>query len=125
MSDILSTGLRIQFVANLIAIDCPVLSKRDEQFRLIHYYDVNCSNVLPFMYSELQSVVLFVKLGPFEKKEKLFFRDSERDLYRGLILDFGKKYGTKMSLSELKSLSKLKLTIIYDSQEYGQSSEPH
>jgi hypothetical protein len=120
ISDISSTGLKIQFVSNLIAIDCPVLSRRDEQLRLIQYYDVNCSNVLPFMYSELKSVVLFVKLGKYEKKESLFFTDSDRDLYRGLILDFEKRYSTRMSLSELKSLSKLKLTILYDSQEYGQ-----
>jgi hypothetical protein len=72
------------------------------------------------MYSELKSVVLFVKLGKYEKKESLFFTDSDRDLYRGLILDFEKRYSTRMSLSELKSLSKLKLTILYDSQEYGQ-----
>lgn len=68
---------------------------------------------MAFMANEAKKLELFVKLGEFEKIEKLAYQAH-------IVYKYQKKYNIRVSLSELKSLSQLQLKIIYDSQEYGQ-----
>jgi hypothetical protein len=80
----------------------------------------NCFEIRDFMYKEILSVVLSVKLGTRELKNFPFVSDTT--VYE-FYSSFKKTYQIKMPLSELKSLSQLKLKIIYDSEEYGQQSD--
>jgi len=89
--------------------------------------------ILEFMRSELKSLALSIELGSYVQKEDLSRTPS---FCQGIIPEhqgiyfyptirpqFHKTYTKKMSLSELKSLSKLEVKVQYDSQEYGQKSE--
>jgi len=106
LNDILSTGLNFGKVGGawlgLITIGCE---------------NEKCMEILKFMYSEIRSVVLSVKLGTREIKNFPFMSDS---MVYEFYSSFKKTYQIRMPLSELKSLSQLKLKIIYDSDEYGQ-----
>ncbi len=76
-----------------------------------------------FMASELEKLFLFIKLGGWETKEYLSTCPRCNTSYEGSIRiynPFKKEYTIKLPLSELKSLSQLKVKIFYDSQEYGQ-----
>jgi len=109
INDVLSTGMNFGTVGGawvgLIGIDCD---------------NKNCFEIRDFMYKEILSVVLSVKLGTRELKNFPFVSDTT--VYE-FYSSFKKTYQIKMPLSELKSLSQLKLKIIYDSEEYGQQSD--
>lgn len=79
----------------------------------------NCDDkhikIANFMDNEITKLVLVVKLGNFEKKENLFMRIGTNRI----CWIFEKGYNITMPLVELKSLSQLKLNVLYDSQEYG------
>ena len=80
-----------------------------------------------FMESELQTLFLHVAMrfsGFYTNKYLIREELYSKDLIGRWSLkpDFKKTCRVKMPLSELKSLSQLKLKIVYDSEEYGQQS---
>lgn len=89
--------------------------------------DKKCFEAIDFMTSELKAFVLSVELGRYKNIEKLSpypnmcqtLRRQRLEFNPTFKADFSKEYEITMPLYELKSLSQLKLRILYASEEYG------
>jgi len=109
LADLVSTGLNTQYTSGgKLYISCEKGEK--------------CRETEKFIATGIASLVLSVSLGTFEKKENL---SDDHYRFKSAIFryHFKKKYNIKMPLAEVKSLSSLKLEVLYNHHEYGQAKE--
>ena len=115
LTNFLSTGLKlhphISPNGRSFFVSCGDFSKR------INSPNSKCDELEKFMADEENKCFLIVKLGEFEERENLLW---QIDGLREFVYSFKKEYNIKVPLSKLKSLSQLKLKVLYDLQEYGQ-----